>query len=268
MPDYLCGLDLGQSGDYTAMAILRRSMALTDEGVPRRNLRGDITYRFECVHLERFKLGTSYPAMVATIASLVKRPPIAPSPRLVVDATGVGRAVVDLFLDERMDATIYPLTITAGDNPRRDRWNLSSTLGYWVPKNELVSSVRASLESGRLKIAKRLQLADTLKKELVEFKVKITKAANETFSAREGTHDDLVLAVAMATWMGEQREIGYQSPAYADVGPNHPEAEYLRVELKREADATAKEAADEAAKREAEYRDPFADHWYDSRGAW
>ena len=36
------------------------------------------------------------------------------------------------------------------------------------------------------------------------FQVKITAAANATFGAwREGSHDDLVLAVAMACWYGE-----------------------------------------------------------------
>ncbi len=36
------------------------------------------------------------------------------------------------------------------------------------------------------------------------FKVKITTSANETFGAwREGQHDDMVLSVAMAAWLGE-----------------------------------------------------------------
>ena len=37
---------------------------------------------------------------------------------------------------------------------------------------------------------------------LEAFRVKITEAANETFGAwREGQHDDLLLAVALAAWM-------------------------------------------------------------------
>ena len=39
--------------------------------------------------------------------------------------------------------------------------------------------------------------------------MKITLAANETFSAwRERDHDDLVLAVALASWVGEQEGDG------------------------------------------------------------
>jgi hypothetical protein len=46
-------------------------------------------------------------------------------------------------------------------------------------------------------------------KELQNFKVKITAAANEIFEAwREGEHDDLLLAVAIAAWMGERMQGG------------------------------------------------------------
>ena len=44
-----------------------------------------------------------------------------------------------------------------------------------------------------------------LMQEMRAFRVKITRAANETFGARrEGDHDDLVLAVALAAWWGER----------------------------------------------------------------
>jgi hypothetical protein len=46
--------------------------------------------------------------------------------------------------------------------------------------------------------------AATLVEELLAFQVRVTAAANETFGAwREGRHDDLVLAVAVAAWAGE-----------------------------------------------------------------
>jgi len=43
--------------------------------------------------------------------------------------------------------------------------------------------------------------AEVLVNELLNFEVKITAAANDVYGAwREGTHDDLVLAVALACW--------------------------------------------------------------------
>jgi len=74
-----------------------------------------------------------------------------------------------------------------------------------VPKKELVASLQVLLQTRRLKVAKTLPEAATLVRELETFRVKVTEAANETFGAwREGQHDDLVLAVALAAWMGER----------------------------------------------------------------
>ena len=71
---------------------------------------------------------------------------------------------------------------------------------------DLVGVIQAGLQSGRLKIVPSLLLAGTLQQELLSFKVKITQAANETFGVwRDGLHDDLVLACALAAWVGDQR---------------------------------------------------------------
>lgn len=53
-----------------------------------------------------------------------------------------------------------------------------------------------------------LDEAETLISELMNFKVTISKAANEKFGAREGTNDDLVLACAMACWWVTQKPRG------------------------------------------------------------
>ena len=60
------------------------------------------------------------------------------------------------------------------------------------------------LQAGRLKVSGRLPEAATLRREMLNFRVRITAAANDTYAAwREGEHDDTVLAVALATWAGE-----------------------------------------------------------------
>jgi len=66
-------------------------------------------------------------------------------------------------------------------------------------------TVQVYLQSKRLKIASQLPEADTLTRELQNFQVKITDAANDTYGAwREGTHADLVLAAALALWTGTE----------------------------------------------------------------
>jgi hypothetical protein len=73
--------------------------------------------------------------------------------------------------------------------------------GDHVPKKELVTCLQLLLQQHRLAVASGLPDAEVLLRELQNFRVKITLAANETFGAwREGDHDDLVLAVAQACW--------------------------------------------------------------------
>ena len=204
--DIIMGLDLGQAADHSALAILSESPVLESDGRIATDHRGGILFRFDCVHLERFPLGTDYPAIIGRVEELVRSPRLQPRPRLVIDATGAGRPVVDLFLNAKLPVEITPLTITAGSEVREDRWNRTGNRAYWVPKIELVSTVQSLLQTRRLRVVPRLALADVLKRELLDFKIKVTASANETFGSwREGAHDDLVLAVAMAAWLAEHQ---------------------------------------------------------------
>jgi hypothetical protein len=62
------------------------------------------------------------------------------------------------------------------------------------------------MQNGQLKIAQDMPLAETLRNELLNFKVKINiSTAHDSYEAwREGDHDDLVLSVALACWAGER----------------------------------------------------------------
>ncbi len=88
---------------------------------------------------------------------------------------------------------------------------------YRVPKAHLITGLRLQLEMGMLQIAAKLENGPALVTELADMRVKVTVGGNEQFGAwREGTHDDLVLAVALASWgMGKvfpfpsRRDQGY-----------------------------------------------------------
>ncbi len=197
-PRYTVGLDLGQTKDYTALVILERH--------------GDAEQAvFHARHLERFPLGTPYPAIVAAVAGMLKQPPLADfPPRLAVDETGVGAPVVDLFRQARLNAVLHPIHITGGATVNYDRGV------EYVPKRDLVSVVQVALQTDKLKIAEALPEAGTLVRELQDFQVKITEAANDTYGAwREGAHDDLVLAVALALYVGKKRGELVETPSWS-----------------------------------------------------
>jgi len=197
MADFYAGLDLGQSQDWTALAIVQRHGPA-----------GGAAYHVR--HLERPELGTPYPAVVETVAARVRAlrsavPP--PTVVLVVDKTGVGAPVVDMFRRAALGVPLTAVTITGGNAVARDGEDVH------VPKRDLVSTLQVLLQSGRLKVAAGLPLAHVLTKELTNFRVTIALNGHDGYGAgtesawREaGTNDDLVLAVALACWVAENKE--------------------------------------------------------------
>jgi hypothetical protein len=182
--DYIVGLDLGQTQDFTALAVLERSGPLEEP---------DLAVR----HLHRYPLATAYTAIVPAVVRLTNTPPLAGNCMLVVDQTGVGRPLVELLLKEPGVPRVVPVTITGGHEV-----TMLPDRSFHVPKKELVTALQLLLQGRRLRVAASLPDAELLMRELSNFQVKITEAANETFGAwREGVHDDLVLAVALACWL-------------------------------------------------------------------
>jgi hypothetical protein len=189
-PSHFCGLDLGQVSDYSALVVLER------RGTTPQN------YEFDCKYLKRWELRTSYPQIVEDTVKIVNSPQLTQNVRdktfLSIDSTGVGMPIADLFRRAPMKAHLIPIYITGGTDVTRDG------AVRRVPKRILVANTAIALQSGKLKISKKLPLADTLIAELQNFKAKITASGNDTYGAgadwRENSHDDLVLALALALW--------------------------------------------------------------------
>jgi hypothetical protein len=178
------GLDLGQSSDYTAIAIVEAAGT-------------DLHLR----HLERYPLRTPYPEIADGVARLVREPLLSQrrKPELIVDETGVGKAVTDMLRERKL--RFRPVTITGGDAVRE-----GTTRGrgksYRVPKRDLVGALEVPFHTGTLKVAEGLVLWPTLREELLSFKRKIDlRTAHDSYEHwRESDHDDLVLACALACW--------------------------------------------------------------------
>lgn len=216
---FFLGLDFGQAADYTALCILQ-PVAIP---LGLYELNGKPKTRPECHvrHLERFPLRTAYPDIVDSVARRVEALEKLGQPGgpvftrelqggaqlkvigtdycIVADATGVGKPVVDLL--RRAELSCVSVTITGGQKVSHDA-------GFNVPKRDLITAVQVLLQQGRLKFAEGLPEVGTLIKELVAMQVKITTDAHDTYGVwREGKHDDLALAVAMAAWYA--RYTGY-----------------------------------------------------------
>jgi hypothetical protein len=209
MPFFL-GLDLGQVSDPTVAVILE-----SHGEHPERT--------YDIRHIEPYPLGTSYPDIIKAVRALLERPPLQGQCTLIIDQTGVGRAIFDMFVE----AGLMPIGITI--TPVKS-WHEESSTQYHVAKELLIGVTQKFSQTSRLRSSWKVKHSRLLKKELQAFRVKITKAANEVYGpdVRENSHDDMVLATACALWLAES-----YTPA-ADVCPADMEAIWAEARARGE----------------------------------
>lgn len=208
------GVDIGQQRDPTAIAVAQQQDRL------------DGARHYVVRHLERLPLGTPYPAVAARVAALVPgvRRQLTEYEReswervdqlrlaieLVIDATGVGRPVVDLMTAAGVPVTA--VTFTHGDR-RTEGWRDGSkevTLG----KAWLVSRLQVLFQTNRLHLPARHPEADAMLRELLDYEIKIDANAHDSYGAfRTGAHDDLVTALGLAVG-AEDRSAAVSSEPY------------------------------------------------------
>jgi len=179
------GLDLGKERDYTALVAIRRLDRSSENKPP----------LFQVTSIRRWELGTLYPQIVLEVREILSRH--FRGATLIIDKTGVGSAIADLF--EITGVSPIKVTITGGDKVTCDgrEWH--------VPKNELISCVGAALHADTLYIHSEIPRAKILESELMDFQTKHTSSGYMTHNAREGAHDDMVLGLAIALFHADDR---------------------------------------------------------------
>lgn len=100
-------------------------------------------------------------------------------PKVIIDSTGIGDAIFDDLKKLNMNITPYKLTNTS--------------------KSEIIQKLAVSLENQELFIPNDPLIIS----ELELFGFEVTKAGNVTYSAPQGFHDDIVIAIALANYMIE-----------------------------------------------------------------
>jgi hypothetical protein len=219
---YSVGVDLGQASDYTAIAVLEKTIAPPEtamfspvgESPSNRLVEGRAVY--DLVYLKRPKLGTPYDVIARRVADLICDLELQGAfgelgqVTLCVDGTGVGRGVVDMLDTEfkrrsagsravpRVDFRRVSVTGSQTQLKKPQRSN-----GYWsVPKKDLVFPAVAAFQQGKIRIAKGIKDREPLVHELKNYSRKTNIATgNMAFEPwRESDHDDLLFAVCLALW--------------------------------------------------------------------
>ncbi|GAN55472.1 hypothetical protein [Tanticharoenia sakaeratensis] len=203
---YVVGLDLGKSQDFTALCVAEiwacerlrwqrakfEALAQVTRRIP--------THRYRVVNVHRYPRGTPYPEIGRSVQKVIHQLPTQEDDAaLFVDKTGVGAPVVDAMREAGLRLT--GVSITGGS-----RVNRISGQDVNVPKSVLASALDIALAEDRLELTSQADASNALRAELQGFRVKKTVHGNETMEAwREGLHDDLVLATALAIWGADNR---------------------------------------------------------------
>jgi hypothetical protein len=210
MSSFFIGVDLGQKNDPTAVAVLQRFVSLRAHQSPvLHSLTGPLYggLSLHVRHVERLPLGAPYPRVVERIREIVSHDHLAGDCSLAVDATGLGAPVVDMLRAARLNCDISPVNITGGDKQSRSgkTWN--------VPKRDLLASLQLPLEHGQLKLAPGLKLMANLIREFTDFRSTTNSSGHVRLGADgSGEHDDIVIAIALACWRAQRREVSGDAP--------------------------------------------------------
>ena len=114
-------------------------------------------------------------------------------PEFWVDATGVGKPVVDLLRDAGLNVKEVYLNGTdqAITGERRE---------LRLGKSLMVSRLQVLLQTGRIHLPSTPE-AGLLIQELLNYEIRVNDNANAQFGAfRIGAHDDLATALGLACW--------------------------------------------------------------------
>jgi hypothetical protein len=193
-PTYLVGLSVGQGTQPTGMAVLERHKR--GSGAP-------ATYT--CRYLRRWlPPATAYTALLAHLRKMFGDPPLAGG-YLIVEAGPSTKALLSFLRKNPLSAKIQAVEIKTSAEDRKVE-------GLWkVAKGTVIETTRQVSQEGRLVFDRQMSLevtattppAQTVYHALATYPYNEATTVNDAFTSRDGEYDDLVLAVALACWYGE-----------------------------------------------------------------
>lgn len=160
--------------------------------------------------LKRLPLGLSYPLIIEEIKRIYGNIPKPESVELSIflwiDATGVGKPVVDLILRDIPGIRLSAVFLTGGE--AKEEVNVLAR-EVNLPKAYLVSRLQVLLSCGRVHLPNN-PAARVMKEELMNYQIKVNENASAQFGAfKVGTHDDLVTALGLACLCERATELPY-----------------------------------------------------------
>jgi phage terminase large subunit-like protein len=177
--EYVLGVDLARSVDYTVLSILNKK-----------------TKNFDYIERLENENRTSWNYQVEKIKAVAQKYNNA---QVIVDSTGVGDPIVENLQREGVNVYYH-------QKPDSD----SSTPGIKfssINKENLIEKLKVAIELKLITYPNIKYYVD----ELREFICETTSAGRHKYSAPDGKHDDCVISCALAVW-GIRDQIYYKEP--------------------------------------------------------
>jgi hypothetical protein len=154
-------------------------------------------------HLEQIPLDTPHTTVVEKVQRVANRLAADYRCQVFVDATGVGKPVVDMMHLPGARWSLHPVNIGFQDQA------IHHDGGWHIGKRNLVSHLQVAFEFDELCIAEALPDTETLVQELAAMKARTSSSTGHTKYESPGPqHDDLAIAVALAWWAADTRKPG------------------------------------------------------------
>lgn len=185
------GVDIGQSRDSAAYVGV----------VPDGRRPGGILPKWRAAVCETAPLGTPYRAVAGRARQLLDGLDEQGWACLAaVDATGVGRPVVEMIREDPHPAGDVLAVTSHGGYALTGQWP-----DVRVPKRHLVASLGAAVDNQAFTVPPSLPAASRLGAQLRAYREKRNARTGHVRheAAREADHDDLVAALQLAVWAGD-----------------------------------------------------------------
>ena len=187
---HIVSLSLGTVAEPSALVMVQPRTEFS-EFVSDRRPRDSKNY-FDVTWIERFPAGRPIPAVVARACELISDKRLADNYTLLLDITSTGAAPARAFEGRGIYPALVDLTNTAAVE--------QSGSALRVPLRDVIGAAQMVFQTARLKVASGLDLAETLVADLTAFD---PKPVARNMEMRGGRNADLVFALAVALWWGD-----------------------------------------------------------------
>lgn len=180
----IIGLDPAQLRDWSALAVV--DMQYKRE-----------RFEYDLIAMGR-KQGLPYDQIVDWAAKTYRKSEFnrEQPPHFLLDATGVGVAVRDMLVTKGV--RLKAVTITAGEAITRQGPIIH------VGKARLIGKFLGAFDAGKVHVNPAMPIWPQVEHEMLSFRAEMSAQGRVKMEAEPGENDDMLFALAMAVWYGEE----------------------------------------------------------------